>query len=97
MNEANNPLTPELCRTFVTLARLAGSVTATARELGLNEARISKRIRPLVRGAPPHLPRPWLMKRGKRFFLTDEGRAMLPAATEQAQRWRHFTAFAPVG
>jgi DNA-binding transcriptional LysR family regulator len=97
MNEQYNPLTPELCRTFVTLAGLDGSVTKTARELGLNEASVSKRIRPLVHGAAPHMPRPWLEKNGKRFFLTDEGRAMLPAATEQAQRWRQFTAFAAAG
>ncbi len=81
----------------MTLARLDGSVTATARELGLNEASISKRIRPLVRGAAPHLPRPWLLKRGKRFYLTDEGRTMLPAATDQAERWRQFVGFAAAG
>ncbi|WP_143393132.1 LysR family transcriptional regulator [Fimbriiglobus ruber] len=91
MQPPPTPLTPELCRTFVVLVRLNGSVTATARELGLNEASVSKRIRPLVRPTPPHLPRPWLEKRGKRFYLTDEGRTLLPAVTEQVERWHQFT------
>ncbi|HZZ79843.1 MAG TPA: LysR family transcriptional regulator [Gemmataceae bacterium] len=94
MLETHSPLTPELCRTFVLLARFDGSVKATARELGLNVASISKRIRPLLFGMPPHLPRPWLAKRGKRFELTEEGRTMLPAAIEQAERWGQFTSFA---
>ncbi len=85
MSEPNNPLTPERCRTFVAMERHQGSVTATARELRLNEASVSKRIRPLVRGAPPFLPQPWLLKRGKKFFLTDKGKAMLPVAKEHAE------------
>jgi len=89
-----NVLTPELCRTFVALVRLDGSVTATARELGLNEASVSKRLRPLARGCPPAVPRPWLAKRGKRFVPTDEGRRMLPAATEAAAGWGRFAALA---
>ena len=87
-------LSPELCRTFVALVRLDGSVTATARELGLNEASVSKRLRPLARGSPPAVPRPWLAKRGKRFVTTDEGRRMLPAATEAAAGWDRFAALA---
>jgi DNA-binding transcriptional LysR family regulator len=39
----------------------------------------------------------WTSKQGKRFVLTDEGRAMLPAATDHAERWRRFTAFAAAG
>jgi DNA-binding transcriptional LysR family regulator len=97
MTSTNAALTPELCRTFVALAQHEGSVTAAARELGASETSVSKRIRPLVRGFPPFLPRPWLIKRGKRFHLTDEGRAVLPLAAEQAERWRQFTAFAAAG
>lgn len=94
MTDAPSPLTPELCRTFVALVRLDGSVTRTAHELGLNPASVSKRISPLTKGSPPHLPRPWLEKRGKRFYLTDEGKKVLPTAAEQADRWDRFTAFA---
>jgi DNA-binding transcriptional LysR family regulator len=81
----------------VLLIKHDGSVTKTAQELGLNKASVSKQIRPLVLGTPPWLPRPWLMKQGKRFVLTDEGRAMLPAATEHSERWRRFSAFASLG
>jgi len=97
MSATKNPLTPELCRTFVLLVRSNGSVTATARQLELNEASISKRIRPLVHGSQPHLPRPWLEKRGKKFHLTAEGRIMLPAAEEHAERWHQFESFASAG
>lgn len=94
MAAARTVLSPELCRTFVALVRLDGSVTAAARELGLNEASVSKRLRPLARGCPPAVPRPWLAKRGKRFVPTDEGRRMLPAATEAAAGWDRFAALA---
>lgn len=91
---ADQPLTPELCRTFVALSRHDLSLTRAAAELGVNKATLSKRIAPLVAGEPPHLPRPWLAKRGKRFELTDEGRLMLPVAREHAERWERFVAFA---
>src|SRR5579883_728653 len=91
MSQTRSALTPELCETFVTLVRVGGSVSATARELKQNDASVSKRIRLLVRGRPPGLPRPWLVKQGRRFVLTDEGRRMLPLAEEQAQRWAAFT------
>lgn len=94
MAQAKQVLTPELCRTFAALARVDGSVTAAARELGLDAAAVSKRLRPLARGCPPAVPRPWLAKRGKRFVLTDEGRRMLPAAAERAADWDRFAALA---
>ena len=39
--------TPELLKTFVTLVRVDGSVTRTAELLDINEASVSKRIKPL--------------------------------------------------
>lgn len=90
MSQTRNALTPELCLTFVTMVRLGGSVSATARELKQSDANVSKRIRPLVRGNPPGLPQAWIVKQGRRFVLTDEGRRMLPLAEEQAQRWSEF-------
>lgn len=90
MGPTKSVLTPELCQTFVVLARLEGSVKAAARELGLNNYNVSKRLHPLVHGRPPELPRPWLVKVGRKYGLTDEGRRMLPAAEEQADRWTAF-------
>lgn len=97
VSDLNSPLSPELCRTFVLLMKHNGSVTKTAHELGINKASVSKQLRPLVYGTPPWFNRPWLAKVGKSFVLTDEGRAMLPTATEQADRWRQFVAFASAG
>ncbi len=92
MTRANHPLTPDLCRTFAALAGLDGSVTATARALGRHPATVSKQLRPLVRGRPPAVPRPWLEKDGKRFALTAEGRRMLPAVRDQLAGWDAFAA-----
>ena len=75
--------TPELLKTFVTLVRADGSVTRTAELLDINEASVSKRIKPLHEGHAPLLPRPWLEKNGKLFRATEEGRRMLPAAEDQ--------------
>jgi len=90
-------LTPELLKTFVTLVRVDGSVMRTAELLGINEASVSKRIKPLHEGSPPSMPRPWLEKHGKLFRLTAEGRLMLPAAEDQLKRWEHFVAFTGAG
>ncbi len=87
MPATNSPLTPEVCRTFVALERAKGVLKAVAADLGEATPTLSKRLRPLVVGAPPHLVRPWLRKVGKRFLLTEEGTAMLPAATDLADRW----------
>src|SRR5438046_454050 len=57
--------TPELLKTFVTLVRVDGSVTRTAELLNINEASVSKRIKPLHEGHAPLLPRPWLEQHGK--------------------------------
>jgi len=94
---ANNPLTPELCRVFVTLERLDGALGATARALGDSTANLSKRVRPLLHGCPPHVPLPWLVKDGKRFRLTDEGRSLLPVAKDLAEKWEQFASFAAAG
>jgi DNA-binding transcriptional LysR family regulator len=94
MKAPTHTLTPELCRTFVAIERCGGSLTAAAIELNDDKANLSKRIRPLVHGSPPHLPRPWLYKEGKKFRLTEEGRTMLGPARELLDRWQNFVVFA---
>ncbi|HZZ76898.1 MAG TPA: LysR family transcriptional regulator [Gemmataceae bacterium] len=89
--------TPELLKTFVTLVRVDGSVTRTAELLDINEASVSKRLKPLHEGHAPLLPRPWLEKHGKLFRVTAEGRRMLPAAEDQLRRWEHFVEFVDAG
>src|ERR1700686_114241 len=90
-------VTPEFLKTFVTIVRVDGSVTRTAELLDINEASVSKRIKPLHEGWPPALPLPWLEKHGKTFRLTAEGERMLPAAEDQLSRWEHFSAFVAAG
>lgn len=90
-------LTPELLKTFVTLVRVDGSVSRTAALLDINEASVSKRIKPLHEGSPPALPLPWLEKHGKLFHMTEEGARMLPAAEDQLSRWEFFSTFVESG
>ena len=97
MKASSNPLTPELCRTFLAIEQCGGSLTAAAIQLDDDKANLSKRIRPLVNGLPPHLPRPWLHKDGKKFRLTDEGRKMIGPAKELLERWQNFVSFANAG
>jgi DNA-binding transcriptional LysR family regulator len=89
-------LTPELLRTFVTLVEQCnGSVTQTAETLGINEASVSKRIKPLHTGRGERAGRLlWLRKEGKTFRLTAEGAAVLPLAVDQLRRWGLFTTLA---
>jgi len=89
-------LTPELLRTFVTLVRCDGSVSRTAEALGINEASVSKRIKPLhTSGKGTRSGRlVWLRKEGKTFHPTAEGSAVFDLAIDQLRRWELFTAFA---
>ncbi len=89
-------LTPELLRTFVTLVRCDGSVSRTAEALDINEASVSKRIKPLhTSGKGTRSGRLiWLRKEGKTFYPTAEGSAVYDLAIDQLRRWELFTAFA---
>lgn len=97
MPRPSRVLTPELLKTFVTVIRLGGSLSRTAEALGINEASVSKRVKPLHEGNPPEIPKPWLQKNGKLFELTDEGRQMWRPAQEQLARWSHFVEFVHAG
>lgn len=86
----NHPMSLELCRTFVAIVDEQGSLLAAAKSLGDTNANCSRRIRPILHGLPPHLPRPWLRKVGKLFTLTPEGSQMLPYAQEIVERWQNL-------
>jgi DNA-binding transcriptional LysR family regulator len=97
MATSGTPLTPELLRTFLAVVRADGSPSEAAVTLNIQDASVSKRLKPLHEGAPPHIPRPWLQKKGKRFKLTDEGQRLLASVTDQLERWDHFVAFTEAG
>ena len=85
-------LSLELLRTFALLVRNEGDASRTARQLGINQASVSKRLRSLGRAGGP-LARPWLVREGKLWKLTDEGRAVLPAVEELVRRYERLADF----
>ncbi len=96
MPRTSIPLSPESCRTLLALLAAHGNATVAARDLNINQASMSKRLKPLQH-ASTELPRPWLEKKGKRFVLTQEGRDLLPAIEEAVRWWQDFTGYVHSG
>ncbi len=63
----------ELLQTFVSLVRHEGEAAAVMRELELNQPTLLKRLK-YLQHAGPLLDHPWLVREGKTWRLTDEGR-----------------------
>jgi DNA-binding transcriptional LysR family regulator len=82
----------ELLQTFVSLVRHQGEASATMEELGLHQPTLSKRLR-YLQHAGPLLERPWLVRDGKTWHLTDEGRRVWPAVSEIVNRYENLQAF----
>jgi DNA-binding transcriptional LysR family regulator len=92
MPRTSVPLGPEVCRTLLALVEAGGNATVAAARLNINQASMSKRLKPLQH-ASADLPRPWVEKIGKRFVLTAEGRLVLPAVRHAVEWWRDFDRF----
>jgi DNA-binding transcriptional LysR family regulator len=86
----------ELLQTFVSLVRNEGEAAAVMRDLELNQPTLSKRLK-YLQHAGPLLARPWLVREGKTWKLTDEGRKVYPAAHELVDRYRNLGAFVEDG
>jgi DNA-binding transcriptional LysR family regulator len=85
-------LSLELLQTFVSLIRHEGEAAAALRELGLNQPTFSKRLR-YLQHAGLLLDRPWVVRRGKTWHLTEEGRRVWPAVSELVDRYANLRAF----
>src|SRR5581483_4838257 len=96
MPRTSAPLSPESCRTLLALLEAGGNATVAAAALDINQASMSKRLKPLQH-ASAELPRPWIEKKGKRFVLTQEGRELLPAIREAVRWWQDFSAYVSKG
>jgi DNA-binding transcriptional LysR family regulator len=85
-------LTPELLHTFTTLVEHKGDASVTATLLGINQPSISKRL-----GYFQHvgklIRKPWLERRGKTWYLTEEGQRVLPVVEDLLRRYDHMLAF----
>jgi DNA-binding transcriptional LysR family regulator len=76
----------ELLETFVRVIDNDGIASVTARQLGINQASMSKRLAQL-HNVGTVIRRPWLSRVGKRWRLTDEGQKLLPAAQDLFRRY----------
>jgi DNA-binding transcriptional LysR family regulator len=85
-------LSLELLHTFMLVVRNDGDASATAQQLGINQPSMSKRLS-FLQHAGPVLERPWLMREGKSWKLTEEGAKVLPAVEEIVQRWQQLQEF----
>ena len=82
----------ELLETVVVLIRAGGDASAALLELGINQPSLSKRLK-YLQHAGPLLDRPWLVRHGKTWDLTDEGRQVWPAVVELVDRYDNLETF----
>ena len=66
------------------------------RELELEQPTLSKRLK-YLQHAGPLLDRPWLVREGKTWKLTDEGRKVWPAVEELVDRYQNLHTFVEEG
>jgi len=86
----------ELLQTFVSLIRHEGEAAAVMRELELEQPTLSKRLK-YLQHAGPLLERPWLVREGKTWKLTDEGRKVWPAVKELVDLYQNLHTFVEEG
>jgi len=89
-------LTPELLKTFLTLIQAEGDAARAREALGINQPSMSKRLA-YFQHAGPLIRRPWLELRGKSWFLTDEGRRVLPMVEDLLRRHDNLLRFVGTG
>jgi len=90
------PLPFELLQTFVSLIRHEGEAAPVMRELELEQPTLSKRLK-YLQHAGPLLDRPWLLREGKTWELTAEGRKVWPAVEELVDRYQNLNTFVEEG
>lgn len=79
-------LSLDILETFVTLVRHEGEAAAAAEALDINQPSMSKRLA-VLQHARRGVRQPWIVRQGKRWVLTEEGRRALPAAEEIVRRY----------
>ena len=82
----------ELLEAFVALIRADGDAAQAMRSLGINQPTMSKRLR-YVQHTGRLLDRPWVIRRGKVWELTDEGKRVWPAVLELVERYENLQDF----
>lgn len=80
-------LSVEHLSTLVAVVRNGGDAAAAAREMGINQPSMSKRLS-VFQKAGPHLTRPWLVRDGHTWRLTADGEAAFGSVQEVVKRYR---------
>ena len=83
----------ELLRTFVSLICHGGEGAAVMKELGLQPAYALEAAQVPSSTRGPLLDRPWLVREGKTWKLTDEGQRIWPAALDLVDRYQNLHSF----
>lgn len=93
--EARGPeqLSIEVLQTFWAVIDHGGDAGAAARQLGISQPNMSKRLKQLRAGSK-HLAKPWLDRTGKKWTLTTEGNAVFSAVAEILTRYAELSRFA---
>jgi DNA-binding transcriptional LysR family regulator len=74
------------------LIRAGGDASIAMQQLGINQPSLSKRLK-YLQHAGPLLKQPWLVRIGKTWELTEEGRRVWPAVTELVDRYDNLETF----
>jgi DNA-binding transcriptional LysR family regulator len=82
----------DLLETFVRLVDNKGDAAETARQLGINQPSMSKRLRYLQKHGRV-LENPWIERVGKTWVLTEIGKKTLPAVRDLIARYRQLQEF----
>lgn len=82
-------LSIELLRTLVSLVHNGGDAMSTARELGINQPSMSKRLR-VFQHPGRLLKQPWVERHGHVWKLTDAGQRAYPGVEEVIRRYRQL-------
>lgn len=83
----------ELLQTFVRIAELDGNAATAAEQLGISQPTISKRLNSLRRLTSDPDRQPWLLLKGKRWLVTDEGVRVRGVVTDLVQRYERMEQF----
>lgn len=83
----------ELLETFVKIAEMEGDATAAAERLDISQPSISKRLAALRRATSDPDGVPWLLLKGKRWRVTDEGHRVLGVVSDLVHRYEQLERF----
>lgn len=87
----------DLLKTFSLIAELDGDAGAAAERLGISQPSISKRLTALRRVTNDPERQPWLLLKGKRWRLTEEGQRVVGIVADVVGRYEQMEQFVAMG